>query len=451
MKANIEDLTLTESADTALAQGDHLRALAGYVQLLKDDPTNIYVWYATALQLGRLGDSQVARGALIQASGALSESGHLLLALAAAQALEQLDQGAAVVMTKDIATVYGAGSKRLGARRRSVPPPMPEQVHLDDLDDLDDQAPAASGDQLMRDAAAACAEAAEAWQDRPTVVEIEVPFHPLFSDLAPDDLAALAPLLQQRLVPAGEELIRQGDEGQSFFVVVRGSVKVTRTTTEGEVVHLATLGSDAFFGEMALLTDSPRIATVTALHPTVVFELGRRALEGLAARNPGIAEVLADYTRDRLLRNLLASSPLFRPLQPDRREKLAKIFHNKVAQPGEVVLDEGVQSEALYVVLSGGVVVSRKHEGGDITIAEMGPGDIFGEISMIQHRPTTAAVTAVHKSVILYLNRADFDIHVAEYPEVLTHVYNVAVRRERENVKIDSGPVIPVDESSLLI
>ena len=451
MKPNIDDLSLTESADAPFVAGDYEEALTKYVHLLNKDPTNLYLWYAVANVVGRLGDSETARVSLMQVSGALAEDGHLLLALTAARALSEHDERAFSVLVDDIAAMYAAGSPLLGRRRHTIPPPMPEQLDMEDLDDLDGL-PILARQPLLKMAKEACATAQEEWLGRTRVDHPSVPFHPLFSDLQPHDLAALVPLLELRTLAQGEEAIRQGEEGTSFFMLVRGSVKVSRDSRDGTHHHLATLGSGAFFGEMALLTSSPRAASVTCLRPTIVFELGQRGLEGLANRNPNVGEVLGTYTRERLLRNLLATSPFFRPLDTERREHLSRLFHSQVYREGEVVLSQGEQSDNLYVVLSGTVSVSQQ-EGGEeeLQVAELTCGDLFGEISMIQRCPTTATVTAASKSVVLYLTRGDFDANIAKFPEVLSHVYEMAVRRERENVKIQTGPVVPVDESAVLI
>ena len=103
-------------------------------------------------------------------------------------------------------------------------------------------------------------------------------------------------------------------------------------------------------------------------------------------------------------------------------------------------------------VLSGTVSVSQQEDSGEvIQVAELTCGDLFGEISMIQRCPTTATVTTTGKAVVLFLTRGDFDANIAKFPEVLSHVYEMAIQRERENVKIKAGPSVPVDESAVLI
>jgi CRP-like cAMP-binding protein len=446
MTAAIDDLSLTEQADEAFARGDFEEAFARYLTHLQQQPDNLYAWYLTAYLASQRGEQQAARGALNQVATALAESGQLLLALAACRNLARLDAAAAAAKVDEVARMYGAGSPMLERRRSTLPPPMPERVHVD----LPDPDPGRGVEQLMPGALQALAATAMLWAER-SKGPVKVPFHPLFSELEPADLASLVPLLTLRMMPGGAVVIEQGDEGRSFFVVVRGGVKVDRRTGQGQDVHLATLGSGAFFGEMAMLTDSPRVARVSCLHPTLLFELERETLERLAQRNQQVGRVLAQHTRTRLLRNLLATSPLFRDLDRVRRAELQGLFKTRICEPGQVVVREGDSSEGLHLVLSGAARVTRKDQGETLVLAELESGQIFGEMSMIQHRPATATVTAVGKTVLLVLARDDFNAHVGTYPEVLSHVYQLALEREKANLEIDRAPIVPVEESALLI
>ena len=226
-------------------------------------------------------------------------------------------------------------------------------------------------------------------------------------------------------------------------------VRVTRQVEAGDGIHLARLGPGVFFGEMALLSDSPRTARVTCETAALLFEVDREALEGLALRNAGVARVLADYTRRRLLRNLMATSPLFEPLSQQRRESLVELFESRVFEPGDVVVQENQPSRVLHVVLSGSVSVSRAEPDGLLHLADLGPGQFFGEISLIQDRDATATVTATDKTVLLALSRESFNRHVAKYPEVLAHVYNVAVERGESNLRLEASDTLDVGEDLL--
>ena len=75
----------------------------------------------------------------------------------------------------------------------------------------------------------------------------------------------------------------------------------------------------------------------------------------------------------------------------------------------------------------------------------------MGEISLIQHRPATATAHARGNTVVLFLARDSFNDHVKDYPEVLAHIYQVALAREKSNLELQHREFIAVDEDLLLI
>lgn len=93
---------------------------------------------------------------------------------------------------------------------------------------------------------------------------------PLFSQLDQKTLARLERMSRERTFESGEEIVRQGDEGSGAFVIVSGRVEVVR---DGH--KLAELGPGGFFGEMALLDNYRRSATVRALETTTCVVIPR--------------------------------------------------------------------------------------------------------------------------------------------------------------------------------
>jgi CRP/FNR family cyclic AMP-dependent transcriptional regulator len=95
----------------------------------------------------------------------------------------------------------------------------------------------------------------------------------LFRDLNPHDLQILGATCHERDYAAGDVLIRQGDTAVGLFVIVSGKVRVTRRQDNEPEQELNTLGPGEVVGEMSLLDDLPRSATVTAVEPTHVLTL----------------------------------------------------------------------------------------------------------------------------------------------------------------------------------
>jgi CRP-like cAMP-binding protein len=108
---------------------------------------------------------------------------------------------------------------------------------------------------------------------------------PLFEGLSKKELTDLARVTEDLEVPGGQVLCKEGDTGQEFFVIVDGKTEIT---SKGKPV--AARGGGDFVGEIALLEDTKRTATVTAKTSLRVFVLTRQDFRRLVDNNPGVEQ-----------------------------------------------------------------------------------------------------------------------------------------------------------------
>ena len=99
---------------------------------------------------------------------------------------------------------------------------------------------------------------------------------PLFSVLPESQLALLTGVVGRKSFPRGAAIISAGDMTDSMYVVISGRLKVMMSDDEGREVILAILGPNEFFGEMGLLDDSPRSASVVTIEPCELLYLSKR-------------------------------------------------------------------------------------------------------------------------------------------------------------------------------
>jgi CRP-like cAMP-binding protein len=118
---------------------------------------------------------------------------------------------------------------------------------------------------------------------------------PLFSGLGRGELDDLARLVEEVDVPAGRVLMRQGDTGNEMFVVVRGKVAVDRG---GQ--RVAELGPGVAVGEMALLSEGSRTATVTTLEPSRFLVVAHREFHSLMEGHPTVQRRVMEGLADRI-------------------------------------------------------------------------------------------------------------------------------------------------------
>ncbi|MCY1074147.1 cyclic nucleotide-binding domain-containing protein [Archangium lansingense] len=256
--------------------------------------------------------------------------------------------------------------------------------------------------------------------------EKSLPPTPLFSKLPRDVFLALLGLLEMRRVRGGEHIITEGERGSSMFILVQGTVRVVHAPDNAPPRTLAELTEGSFFGEMGLISDAPRVASVIATRDCTLLEVTREMLAQLGARFPSFELAVQQFYKDRLLDNLLKSSPIFRPLPEEQKRAIAQRFQTRAVEPGTVLLQQGQRSHALYLLLRGRCsVVHQDPEGGERPYPDMTEGALFGEISLLLDLRITATVRAATSCLLLVLDQETVKERVLPHPEVrraLTHL-----------------------------
>ena len=115
----------------------------------------------------------------------------------------------------------------------------------------------------------------------------------LLEALPPEVQAQLAATVRSQPYEAGKVVIRQGEEGDTFFIIARGKLDVTVGDLSGGSRSVSTLGPGDYFGEMSLLTGAPRTATVRALEDSELLVVNRAAFREILVANPQVAERLS--------------------------------------------------------------------------------------------------------------------------------------------------------------
>jgi NTE family protein len=162
---------------------------------------------------------------------------------------------------------------------------------------------------------------------------------PLFADLSDEQRARVLAAAEMVVVPAGGWLFREGDAGDALFIVRHGRLEVVR-----DDVVIRVLGSGAALGELALLTEGDRSASVRARRETEVLRVGRQQFADLLSGDPAFAVALTRTLGAQLQRTAVAAAPASRSsqvvtvvaLQPHMREVAARIARELVgALPGD--------------------------------------------------------------------------------------------------------------------
>lgn len=272
--------------------------------------------------------------------------------------------------------------------------------------------------------------------------EIPSPFPetPLFSNLLPEEFRKVVSKFQIGTLPKGTTVIKEGTQGDSFFIIASGKVRVYRASKSGKRrITLCELDEGSFFGEFAFLTQSKRSASVETLEESILLRINSRDLHEIIEEYPNVENVMNEFYKERVLNTLLAISPLFEILSEDDRKELIKKFIIEEAKPGDLVIEEGKEGQALYLIRNGEIDIVKDTDGKRVTLATLTDGDFFGEISLLNNSPTTASCIAKTKSSLFKLPRNEFNIVIMTHPQILEVVSTTVDKRLKSTKKLMAG------------
>ncbi|MCD6497912.1 MAG: cyclic nucleotide-binding domain-containing protein [Deltaproteobacteria bacterium] len=243
---------------------------------------------------------------------------------------------------------------------------------------------------------------------------------PLFGELSPEALDRLVQRMKLRRVQPGIVVVREGDPGGELFVVTDGVMQVVR---EGPPrVILSTLRAGDFFGEIALVTELPRQATVQAVTETTLLEIDRDLVVDLIQEYPETVAVLLKFFRRRMVQNFLKTSPLFATLDDALRAGLVREFKFLEVDPGVRFIKQGKPIPGLFLILSGTVRISVVKGAVSRILAELGTGDVVGETALLSGQEALASVTASSKCWMLFMPSKVFRQKAVLIPEVVSYL-----------------------------
>jgi CRP-like cAMP-binding protein len=134
---------------------------------------------------------------------------------------------------------------------------------------------------------------------------------------------------------------------------------------------------------------------------------------------------------------MLAQVPLFAPLPPDALDELSARLRRRPYNRGEAVFREGDAGTSLYIVQAGHVKLSlTSAEGREIIIDLLGPGDVFGELALLDGEPRSADAVATESSELLHLERDEFKRFVLQRPSLALELLAILSRRVRRDTQL---------------
>ncbi|MGF1759291.1 cation:proton antiporter [Photobacterium sagamiensis] len=231
---------------------------------------------------------------------------------------------------------------------------------------------------------------------------------PFFAELGTHRISEIAAMLTPQLVVPGERIVTLDEPGNAMYFISSGAVEAA---TKHQSVRL---GSGDFFGELALLTQEPRSADVTAIAYCQLLVLQVEDFQKITSAHPYLQERITRVASERLEpENLVAKVPLFAGLDSDHITEIARQLKPLLVAPGEHIVHKGEVGSAMYFIAAGSVDVTNNHDP-----IRLGRGDFFGELALLNQEPRNADVTAASYCELLVLQGDDFSPLLESNPDL---------------------------------
>lgn len=265
----------------------------------------------------------------------------------------------------------------------------------------------------------------------------------------------------------GEIVFRQGEPGETMFIIQYGAVEVSHIQNGHESV-LAILEKRSFFGEMALIDNRPRSATVKTLCRCRLLSVSKESLLKRIQKDPGVALYLLEILIQRIERtNRLLHARMDQSSGPDvdpismngmspgkdtsleasdgdenhlHKEIMHKLINMvskhelKTFEPGQIIFRMGDSCDAMYIISEGLVEISLESENESYILASLGRNDVFGEMCLVKSSTRTATATVKETTRTICIKCDVFMTSLEQKPELAFCILQIMIIRLRRSM-----------------
>lgn len=257
--------------------------------------------------------------------------------------------------------------------------------------------------------------------------------HDIFGDLLKaDEKQYLMERGVVRSFSTGQVICRQHERDANLYILLLGEVEVSEGDKNNKLV-LAHLGKGEIFGEISALFRMPRISSVLAAKPTVVLEIAGDIFEKMIEHNPALRNAIIRRFGDRLIETALRAVSFLRYLPAGALSNLIHEASLVSIVPGSTIVDEGEPGDAMFVIVHGAAKVLHSIDEQSLPLAIIGPGDYFGEWSVMTGAPRTATVTALSHIEAIRIERETLLQFIQNNPDVRDRLDQIARNRHNDD------------------
>ncbi|XP_070192799.1 cAMP-dependent protein kinase type II-beta regulatory subunit-like isoform X2 [Littorina saxatilis] len=226
----------------------------------------------------------------------------------------------------------------------------------------------------------------------------------LFRSLDPEQMQEVLDAMFEKRVAPGEHIIDQGDDGDYFYVIDSGTYDIY-VLIEGQPKLVGNYDNSGFFGELALMYNMPRAATITASSQGKIWALDRTTFRRIVLKSA--------FEKRKKYETLLEHVPLLKSLDVYERMNVADALLSRTFEDGVQIIKQGDAAECMYFLESGKVRIAMVNKNdpsaGEKDVTTLEKGGYFGELALVTHQPRAASAYAIGQ-----VKCAVLDVHAFE-------------------------------------
>uniref|UniRef100_A0A8C8HL43 cAMP-dependent protein kinase type II regulatory subunit n=1 Tax=Oncorhynchus tshawytscha TaxID=74940 RepID=A0A8C8HL43_ONCTS len=241
----------------------------------------------------------------------------------------------------------------------------------------------------------------------------------LFKTLDQEQFSEVLDGMFEVLVKPQEHIIDQGDDGDNFYVIERGVYDII-VLIDGVGKCVGKYDNKGSFGELALMYNTPRAATIMANQEGALWGLDRATFHRLIVKN--------NAKKRKMYEAFIECVPLLKSLELSERMKIVDVVGMRVFRDGECILTQGDKADCFYIVESGEVKIMIISKVGVhiycinnefVEIARCSRGQYFGELALVANKPRAASVYAMGVTKCLVIDIQAFERLLGSCKEIM--------------------------------
>lgn len=223
----------------------------------------------------------------------------------------------------------------------------------------------------------------------------------LFRALDPEQMQEVIDAMQERKVEPGDHVIDQGDDGDNFYVIDSGVFHAYVAGSNGQPEKVGSYNTQGSFGELALMYNMPRAATIIAETNGTLWAMDRTTFRRMILKNA--------FNKRKMYETLLENVPMLKELSLYERMSVADALQSRVFESGQIIIKQGDSASCMYFLESGSVSCTVKTGDGEVEVSRLNQGQYFGELALITHKPRAASVYAIGTTKVAFLDIEAFE------------------------------------------